>query len=64
VLEAKLSHDLTYYKYFDQIAALGEKATDLATLINDLKTLARDWPRDDVEEYLQHLNMQYSQPTK
>jgi hypothetical protein len=62
VLEAKLSHDLTYYKYFDQIAALAERASNLATLINDLKELARDRPRNGLEEYLQHLNMQYSQP--
>ena len=41
VLEAKLSHDLAYYRYFDAIAALAEKAPGLRTLIEDLKTLPR-----------------------
>jgi hypothetical protein len=64
VLEAKLSHDLIYYKYFDQITALAEKASSLATLINDFKELARGRPRDELEEYLKHLNMRYGPPAK
>ena len=42
VLEAKLSHDLAYYRYFDQIIALADQATDLKRLIDDLKKLPRD----------------------
>ncbi|HEX7228856.1 MAG TPA: hypothetical protein VF452_00575, partial [Candidatus Binatia bacterium] len=32
VLEAKLSHDLAYYRYFDRIALLAEQAPDLKSL--------------------------------
>jgi hypothetical protein len=37
VLEAKLSHDLAYYRYFDAIARLSERAADLKQLIGQLK---------------------------
>src|SRR6266550_2101418 len=42
VLEAKLSHDLAYYRFFDRIAELSELAPDLKTLIDDLKKLPSD----------------------
>ena len=42
VIEAKLSHDLAYYRYFDRIAALADKAPNLRTLIDDLKELPGD----------------------
>ena len=42
VLEAKLSHDLAYFRYFDAIAALAEQAPDLRMLIEDLKKLPQD----------------------
>jgi cell fate (sporulation/competence/biofilm development) regulator YlbF (YheA/YmcA/DUF963 family) len=61
VLEAKLSHDLAYYRYFDQIIALADKATDLKTLIDDLKKLPSD-PRG-VQAYLQQLKNRYSRST-
>ncbi len=42
VVEAKLSHDLAYYRYFDRIVALAERAPNLRTLIDDLKKLPGD----------------------
>jgi hypothetical protein len=63
-LEAKLSHDLAYYKYFDRIAALSEKAPDLKTLIIDFKKLPHDASHEDLERYLQRLDSQYPTATK
>jgi hypothetical protein len=64
VLEAKLSHDLAYYRYFDQIAALSEKVADLGTLIDDFKKLPHDTSQDGMQAYLQRLKTQYSQSAK
>ena len=64
VLEAKLSHDLAYYRYFDQIAALSETVGNLGTLIADLKKLPRDTSQDGLQAYLQRLKAQYSQSAK
>jgi hypothetical protein len=64
VLEAKLSHDLAYYRYFDQIAALSEKVADLRTLIDDFKRLPPDTSQDGMQAYLQQLKTQYSQSAK
>jgi hypothetical protein len=64
VLEAKLSHDLAYYRYFDQIAALSEKVADLGTLIDDFKKLPHDTSQDGMQAYLQQLKTQYSQSAK
>jgi hypothetical protein len=61
VLEAKLSHDLAYYRYFDQIAALSEKVADLGTLIDDFKRLPPDTSQDGMQAYLQQLKAKYSQ---
>ena len=63
VLEAKLSHDLAYYRYFDQIIALSEKAADLKRLIDDFKKLPPDTHQSGVRAYLQQLKNQYSQST-
>ena len=60
VLEAKLSHDLTYYRYFDRIAALAEEAADLKTLIADLKRLPTDATLERTGKYLSELNSRYS----
>jgi len=60
VLEAKLSHDLAYYRYFDRIAALAEQALDLKTLIEDLKRLPSDATLDRTGKYLSELNSRYS----
>ena len=61
VLEAKLSHDLAYYRYFDEIATLSEKVADLRTLIADFKKLPQDTSQDGMQAYLQQLKIKYSQ---
>ena len=60
VLEAKLSHDLAYYRYFDAIAALAEKAPGLRTLIEDLKTLPKDTSHSVLEKRLGEFDSKYS----
>src|SRR6266576_4860802 len=60
VLEAKLSHDLAYYRFFDQIAALAELAPNLKLLIDDLKTLPPEATADRAERFLRDLNSKYS----
>jgi hypothetical protein len=60
VLEAKLSHDLAYYRYFDRIAALSEKVPGLKVLITDLKKISPDTTYDDLDRYLQQLDSQYA----
>jgi hypothetical protein len=57
-LEAKLSHDLAYYRYFDAIAALGELA-ELKTLIADLKSIPKNASRSDIDDFLRELNARY-----
>ncbi len=59
VLEAKLSHDLAYYRYFDGIAALAEKAPSLRALIEDLKKLPKDSGPPAMERYLRELDARY-----
>jgi hypothetical protein len=59
VLEAKLSHDLAYYRYFDQIAALAEIAPSLKTLIDDLKALPHDATATTAEQFLRKLASKY-----
>ena len=58
-LEAKLSHDLAYYRYFDQIAALAEIAPSLKTLIDDLKGLPPDATATTAEQFLRKLAVKY-----
>jgi len=57
-LEAKLSHDLAYYRYFDQIVALYETTGDLKARVRDL----RKAPRDDLAlaSYLRSLETSYA----
>ena len=64
VLEAKLSHDLAYYRYFEEIAALAEKAPNLSTLIDDLKKVPLDVTPGVMERYLGDLDIKYSAATK
>jgi hypothetical protein len=64
VLEAKLSHDLAYYRFFDRIAALAELAPTLKLLIDDLKTLPPDATADLTEKFLADLNTKYSVASK
>jgi len=59
VLEAKISHDLAYYKYFDRIVSLYEKVTDLKKLIHDLKKIPADIDGQDLEKYLTDLEKRY-----
>lgn len=59
-LEAKLSHDLAYFRYFDAIIALSEKAPDLKTLITDLKRLPRSVDGAGVDAYLVALDGKYN----
>ena len=59
VLEAKLSHDLAYYRYFDRIAVLAEIAPNLKTLIDDFKELPRDATLATAERFLRELNSRY-----
>lgn len=60
VLEAKLSHDLAYYRYFDQMIALADQAIDLKRLIDDLKKLPRDTHQNGLQLYLQQLKNRYT----
>jgi hypothetical protein len=57
-LEAKLSHDLAYYRYFDAIVALAE-LTDLKTLIADLKSMPKNASRAEIDDFLRELNTRY-----
>ena len=63
VLEAKLSHDLAYFRYFDQIIALAEKVADLKRLIDDLKKLPRDTRQSGLQAYLDQLKNRYTRST-
>lgn len=58
-LEAKLSHDLAYYRYYDRIAELAEKAPSLKTLVADLKALPSDTDLAAAEKLLQGLSSRY-----
>jgi len=60
VLEAKLSHDLAYYRFFETIAALAESAPDLKTLIGDLKKLPGDATAGSTEKFLRDLQSRYT----
>jgi hypothetical protein len=64
VLEAKLSHDLAYYRYFDRIAEVAEKAPSLRLLIDDFKKLAQDSTLATVERFLSDLLATYGAVTK
>jgi hypothetical protein len=59
VVEAKLSHDLAYYRYYDRIAALAELAPNLKTLIADLKAIPANAPVAIVDEFLRNLENNY-----
>lgn len=59
VLEAKLSHDLAYFKHFDRIVSLAEAAPSLRVLIDDLKRVSRTSGGDGLESCLQELQEYY-----
>jgi hypothetical protein len=48
-LEAKISHDFAYYRYFDRVVALYERVGSLKTLIEELKQLNDRVKNLDVE---------------
>ena len=52
-IEAKLSHDLAYYRYFDRIVALYERTGDLKALIGDLRKAPKE--AEALAVYLQSL---------
>lgn len=60
VLEAKLSHDLAYYRFFDTIATLAESAPNLKTLIEDLKKLPGNATTGSTERFLRDLHSRYT----
>ncbi|MDO8522920.1 MAG: hypothetical protein Q7S12_01365 [bacterium] len=56
--EAKISHDLMYYKDFDRIVTLYEKIGDLKTLIEEIKKAPGS--QEAIEKYLDELDQKYS----
>lgn len=52
-IEAKLSHDLAYYRHFDRIVSLYETTGDLKALVQDLRKAPKD--AQAVAVYLQSL---------
>lgn len=57
-MEAKLSHDIMYWEFFDKVIRLYELAPDLKTLIIDLKLSPGNRP--GVRKYLDELGQKYS----
>jgi hypothetical protein len=51
-LEAKISHDLAYYKYYDRIVSLYERRGELKTLIQDLKKIPQGTTGEALENFL------------
>ena len=64
VLEAKLSHDLAYFRYFEAIAILAEKPLALDFLIAELKKLPRDATPETTDRFLGALETKYSGATQ
>jgi hypothetical protein len=63
VLEAKISHDLAYYRHYDRIVALYQRRQDVKGLIADLKKINRSVDADGLETFLQDLETKYNAPT-
>jgi hypothetical protein len=59
VLEAKLSHDLAYFRFFDAIVTLAEKRLALESLIAELKALPQSATPEVVEKFLHDLHATY-----
>jgi hypothetical protein len=51
-MEAKVSHDLAYYRHFERILSLHSATGDLKTLIGELKNIPRDTDMEGLEKYL------------
>ena len=63
ILEAKLSHDLAYFRYFHAIATLAETPIGLKALIAELKQLPRDSTLSSADKFLLSLSAKYSATT-
>jgi hypothetical protein len=61
VLEAKLSHDLAYFRFFDSIVNLAEERLALKALIAEMKTLPRQATPERTERFLRSLEAKYPQ---
>ena len=59
VLEAKLSHDLAYYRYFDRVVSLYERLKDLKLLVQELKKIPPESDWKAVSAYFDKLDEQY-----
>lgn len=59
VLEAKLSHDLAYYRYFDSIVTLAELAPSLKALIADLRSIPAEATHAIADAHLRGLRSNY-----
>jgi len=64
VLEAKLSHDLAYFRYFEAIVTVTEKPLAIDVLIAELKKLPRDATPELTDGFLDALESKYSATTK
>ena len=64
VLEAKLSHDAAYFRYFERIVALREKIADLAALITELKQIPAGTTLEQAEKRLEELGEKFAAPAK
>ncbi len=60
-LEAKISHDLAYYKYFERIVSLDRRMGDLKMLIQALKIVPRGMDMEEVEKYMRELEKRYGE---
>jgi hypothetical protein len=58
-LEAKLSHDLAYYRFFGVVAELAKAAPSLKVLIQDLKKMPRDSSAASADKFLGDLRSKY-----
>jgi hypothetical protein len=61
-LEAKLSHDLAYFRFFPAVVALAEMPLTLKALISELKSLPQDSSLAVAERFLQDLGARFSAP--
>jgi hypothetical protein len=58
-MEAKVSHDLAYYRHFERILSLHHAMGDLKTLIGELKSIPRETDTEGLEKYLGDLERRY-----
>jgi hypothetical protein len=63
VLEAKISHDLVYYRHYERIVALYQRRRDAKELIADLKKINRSIDADGLERFLRDLEEKYHAPS-